>query len=84
MEKEQTVFQSFFRSELTWLGMILFAGWGVVTQIVIPLSVVQTQLAQIQSNLSDFKKSNQSILATDDQFNSRISVLEAEMVKIMK
>lgn len=77
MEKQENIVRTVLKNEVTWILGILVAGWGVVTQIILPISVIQTQLAQIQQNQQDGKKFQQQITTIDDGFNSRISVLEA-------
>lgn len=77
MEKQENVVRRVLQSEITWIVGIIVAGWGVVTHIILPISVIQTQLAQIQQNQLDGKKFQTQITTIDDGFNSRISVLEA-------
>lgn len=47
--KEQNLFQTFFRNELTWLGTIVLAIWGFIYTVVIPLNNLQIGFAQFQA-----------------------------------
>lgn len=79
MDKEQNIVRQIFQSEITWIASIIFAGWGFIATVVLPLNTIQTQLLAIQQNQLDSKKNIQQIQLVDVDFNSRISVLEAEV-----
>lgn len=65
-EKTQNLFQSFFRSELTWLGMIVVCVYGFIVTVVIPVNNLQLQVAQIQVQLTAQNKTY-SIFTTQVQ-----------------
>lgn len=83
MEKQQNLFQTFFRNELTWLGMVILAIWGFVTSVVLPLQKLQIQVAQIQTQLksqsdtyNSFSQSVQNISTKQQLDEQEISQLE--------
>lgn len=64
--KEQTLFQQFFRSEITWLGMVVIAVWGFVATTVLPLQKLQIQVGQLQEQIANQTASN-ALLANQYQ-----------------
>lgn len=68
------MFQTFFRNELTWFGMVIFAFWGVITSIVLPLQKLQIQMAQIQTQLKGVDTLNTQVqqISTKQQVDEEV------------
>lgn len=81
MDREQNIVRQIMQSEITWIGMIIAGVWTAISTIIIPINTIQTQLVQIQQNQVDNIKFQKQTLATEDSYDSRISVLESEIKK---
>lgn len=67
MDKQQNLFQQFFRNELVWLGTITLALWGFVVQVVLPIQRIQIELDQVQTSLAQVQGYDQRITENHDE-----------------
>lgn len=79
MENEENIVRQILRNEVTWVIGIIGCGWTFVSTVILPLNTIQQQLVQVQQNQTDNVKSQKQIQITINDFNSRISVLEAKV-----
>ncbi len=76
--EEQNLFQKFFRSELTWLGMIVLTLWGFVSQVILPLQKIQLELDNVQSAVNQVQSYDARITQNSNdiiQLKDEIGVL---------
>lgn len=60
-ENEDNVLRRFFKNELTWVGTVVVVFWQIIVQIVIPLNIMQVQLAQINASIATLQGLNAQI-----------------------
>lgn len=77
--KEENIIRQILKNEITWIFAIIGCGWTFVTTVILPLNTIQQQLVQIQQNQASNINFQKQIQLTTNDFNSRISVLEAEI-----
>lgn len=77
MEKEQNLFQQIFRSELTWLGLVVVALWGVVVQVILPIQKISIEVDQLTASISQVQtydaritQNANDIIQLKDEFSS--------------
>lgn len=82
--KEESMFRTLLKNEVTWVVMIIAAVLGVVRTVIIPLNNMQIQLTQIQLDIAQ-SKSDFRLSEIERQSNkSRIDVLETQVNSLMK
>lgn len=77
--KEQSLFQQFFRNEITWLGMVVVGVWGFVATVVLPLQKLQIQVDQLQGEVASQIASNATLAS---QYQTISGQQEADEAKI--
>lgn len=76
---QQNIIRKILLSEVTWIIMILGGGWGVVTQVVLPINTIQIQLTQISMDMNQTKKDYQVAMQEHINLRDRVSVLETKI-----
>ncbi len=54
-QDDDNVVRKVLKNEVTWIISVLVFGWGIVTQVILPINTIQLQLVSIQAQLSTFQ-----------------------------
>lgn len=83
MEKENKL-RTFFTNELTWIGGIIVVCFTVFETVIVPINVIQVQLADTQSDIKALNKNINQMVASLDNENDRLTVLETEVKPLLQ